>query len=130
MDRQFSTIQGDMGIATSIEDEHEHFLHWLVGDHIPSKSPRSALIASPEKGDRLLQSKDASLCVQEYLDCSPNGKDWMTRTKGTSKAGFSMKPMGSKWTIFFTVSGHIVRPVILASSGLLSALNCWKTALT
>ena len=43
---------------TSTVDEHEHFLHWLVGDHIPSKSPRSALIASPEIGERLLQSKE------------------------------------------------------------------------
>ncbi len=42
---------------TITADEHEHFLHWLVGDHIPSEISRSALTASPEKVERLVQSK-------------------------------------------------------------------------
>lgn len=38
--------------------DQEHFVHWLVGDLIPSESPRSTLTAAPEDGEWLLQSKE------------------------------------------------------------------------
>ena len=39
-------------------DNNEHFLHWLVGDHKLSEISGSALTASSEKAERLLQSKE------------------------------------------------------------------------
>ena len=43
---------------TITENDNENFFHWLVGDHVPPKSSELALIASPEKCERLLRSKD------------------------------------------------------------------------